>query len=41
TSKYYRAMFAGACAGIIRKWVDNNFAESEEEMVEIFSSFPG
>lgn len=39
-SQYYRAMFSGSCAGIIRMWIDNNFAQSEEEMVEIFTHFP-
>ena len=39
-SKYYRAMFSGSCAGIIRMWIDNNFAETEEEMVQIFANFP-
>lgn len=39
-SKYYRSMFSGSCAGIIRSWIDNNFVETEEEMVNIFTTFP-
>lgn len=39
-SPYYLSMFAGSYAAIISRWVDNGFKESEEEMVEIFSSYP-
>ena len=35
-SPYYRAMCAGACAGIIQCWADNDFRESEEEMAALF-----
>jgi hypothetical protein len=33
-------MFSGACAGIIRHWIDRDFAEGEEEMVKLFSNPP-
>ena len=36
---YYRAMFSGSCAGIIRMWIDHGFKESEEEMMQIFADF--
>ncbi|MBQ9083098.1 MAG: TetR/AcrR family transcriptional regulator [Clostridia bacterium] len=35
-SPYHRAMCAGACAGIIQCWAENNFRESEEEMTSLF-----
>jgi hypothetical protein len=34
------AMFSGSCAGIIRHWIERNFAESEEEMVKLFADPP-
>ena len=37
---YYRAMFSGACAGIIRHWIERDFKESEEEMVKLFAVPP-
>ena len=40
TSSYFTAMFSGACAGIIRHWIDRDFAEGEEEMVKLFSNPP-
>lgn len=39
-SSYYMAMFSGSCAGIIRHWIERNFAESEEEMVKLFANPP-
>ena len=39
-STYYRAMFSGSCAGIVRHWIERDFAESEEELVKLFSSPP-
>lgn len=38
SSPYYMAMFASCSAGIIRQWIDNDFKESEEEMIEIHLS---
>ncbi len=35
-SPYYRAMCAGACAGIIQCWAENDFRDSEEEMTSLF-----
>lgn len=40
TSSYFTAMFSGACAGIIRHWIDRDFAEGEEKMVKLFSNPP-
>ena len=40
TSSYYTAMFSGSCAGIIRHWIERDFAESEEEMVKLFANPP-
>lgn len=40
TSSYYRAMFSGSCAGIIRHWIERDFAESIEEMVRLFANPP-
>lgn len=37
-SPYYMAIFASCSAGIIRQWIDNEFKESEEEMIEIHDS---
>ena len=37
---YYRAMFSGACAGVIRCWIEGGFVESEEYMVSLFASPP-
>lgn len=39
-SPYYLSMFAGSYAAIIGRWINNDFKESEDEMVEIFSSYP-
>lgn len=35
-SSYYRAMFSGSCAGIVRHWIERDFADSEEDMVKLF-----
>ena len=35
--KYFAATFSGACAGVVRLWIDSDFAESEEELVELFA----
>lgn len=35
-SPYHRAMFSGACAGVVRKWIENGFEESAEEMIGYF-----
>ncbi len=40
TSSYYRAMFSGSCAGIIRHWIERDFAESVEDMVKLFANPP-
>ncbi len=40
TSSYFTAMFSGSCAGIIRHWIERDFAEGEEEMVKLFSDPP-
>jgi len=40
-SPYYRAMCSGACAGIVRCWIENGFRETEEEMVALFVTPPG
>ena len=37
-SPYQKAMFTSCSAGIIRQWIDNNFKESEEEMVKIHTN---
>ena len=37
-SPYHRAMLSGACAGIIRCWIESDFQESEETMARIFSN---
>ena len=37
-SPYYTAMFASCSAGIIRQWIDNDFKETEEEMIQIHLS---
>ena len=34
---YYRAMLSGACAGIVRAWIESDFHESEETMALLFS----
>ena len=34
-SPYHRAMFTSCSAGIIRQWIDNNFKESEEELLAL------
>lgn len=34
---YYRAMLSGACAGIVRAWIENDFRESEETLAQLFS----
>ena len=34
--RYVLAMSAGACAGVIRMWIENDFAESEEELTALF-----
>ncbi len=39
-SSYYMAMFSASCAGIIRHWIERDFAESEEEMVKLFAVPP-
>lgn len=39
-SPYYISMFSGSYAAIINHWIRNDFAETEEKMVEIFSSYP-
>jgi len=36
---YCRAMFSGSCAGIIRMWIDHDFRESEEEMIQFFTYY--
>lgn len=35
-SPYYRSMLSGACAGVARKWIENGFADSEEEIIGDF-----
>lgn len=40
TSSYYRAMFSGSCAGIIRHWIERDFRESVEDMVKLFANPP-
>jgi len=35
-SPYHLAMCSGACAGIVRLWIENDFRESEEELARIF-----
>ncbi len=40
TSSYYRAMFSGSCAGIIRHWIEQDFHESIEDMVKLFANPP-
>ena len=37
-TRYHLAMSAGACASILRMWIDNDLQESEEEMVDIFAA---
>lgn len=39
-SPYYISMYAGSYAAIIGHWINNDFKETEEEMVKIFSSYP-
>lgn len=39
-SSYYCAMFAGSCASIIRHWIERDFKESVEDMVEVFKNPP-
>ncbi len=39
-SEYHLAMSAGACAGVIRHWIANDFHESPEELVDLFLSIP-
>lgn len=39
-SPYYISMFSGSYGAIIGRWISNDFKETEEEMVEIFSSYP-
>lgn len=34
---YYRAMLSGACAGIVRAWIESDFRESEETLAMLFS----
>lgn len=34
-SPYHKAMFTSCSAGIIRQWIDNNFKESEEELLDL------
>jgi hypothetical protein len=36
-SPYIRAMFSGSCAGVARLWIEHDFAESVEEMVNLFA----
>ncbi len=36
-SPYHRAMLSGSCAGIIRMWIERDFAESVEDMVRLFA----
>lgn len=38
-SPYYLALFSGACAAIIRCWIDRKFQESEEEMLELLTRY--
>ena len=33
---YFPAMMAGSCAAVIRRWIEGGFAQTPEEMVEIF-----
>ncbi len=40
SSSYYSAMFSASCAGIIRHWIERNFAESVDDMVKIFANPP-
>lgn len=39
-SPYHRSMLSGACAGVVRKWIENGFEETEEEMTDIFIDTP-
>lgn len=34
-SPYHKAVFASCSAGIIRQWIDNNFKESEQEIIDL------
>lgn len=36
-SPYHRAMISGACAGLVRCWVENDFRESEETVAALFA----
>ena len=37
-SVYHRAMISGACAGVIRCWIENGFGEDEKTMAKRFST---
>lgn len=37
-SPYYRAMCAGACAGVVRCWIERGFRDTDEELVELFTA---
>lgn len=38
-SPYWRAMCSGACAGVVRRWIENDFRESEEVLTDLFGDF--
>jgi len=38
-SPYYKAMFSGSCASIIRLWVERDLQETPQEMVKLFAAF--
>lgn len=39
-SSYFLAAISGACAGVVQKWVENDFQESIEELVRVFAAEP-
>ncbi len=39
-SSYYRAMFSGSCAAVVRHWIERDFADDEKDMVKLFANPP-
>ena len=39
-SFYYEALTAGACAGLVGRWIDRGFRESPEEMAALLAGIP-
>ncbi len=37
-SPYYRAMLSGACAGIVRCWIESDFRDNEATMAAFFAT---